>query len=775
MNEKSFAQNSLVSPYVGLMPFTESDADYFFGRTTDVEVAATNLRAACLTIFYGASGVGKSSLLNAGVVPYLQKIAANSVLPDESPEFILLVLREWANNPLDSLRLRIKEEIERAVCNKKIPHLRLSDVEKTARANAQNRDLCLLLNNWADLIKTDFLIIFDQFEDFFLHPEFLNGAGSFGEEFPKAVNSKDLPANFMLSLRDDAIAKLDFFKGKIQEPMKNTLRLLHLDRASTTEAIRKPLMKYNEKMGTSFTIEDELVEKLLEDVQVDKIKFDTQGQANVNPVEAERRNSPRKSESYQVETPYLQLVMMRLWKDENTQREQRLALDTLISEEKLGGVQRIVETHLDDVMEHFEDADKELASEFIHFTVTRSGTKVPLDANDLAELAELPDRKPDIERILRQLSSGETRIFKIMLNRRNRNNPFYEVAHDALGPAILSWRKRQNDIKLQRLERQAEEEKRREEIAALEAVRQAELAEEERQKAEQAAKLNEEKERRIYQEKLLTEERRSRKFGRIIFALATFAIVVSLGAASIYFKFQEGEKQREIDSIAANDQAKLENERVKQEMDDKLNQKLKDTEKEITQFYEERVNRYKSLIDIIKDLQSGRPKGVRTGLNRLKEKAKNDDLPLEYKPLLTVILKDTQIPAQDEPLKTETLAAVEGSQAKIAKPTSVTPTIIFIQIQNPDPNAAALKILLEKNDYLAPGIDNVGAQPAIKQNQLRYFRDGDATLAAKICDFLAQHGINAMPVRVSGYENSPLVRPKQFELWFTAAPIPDVQ
>ncbi len=76
-----------VCPYVGLLPFNESDAKYFFGRENDTEVVATNLRAARLTVFYGASGVGKSSVIRAGVVPELQKLTRLSTLPDEPPVF----------------------------------------------------------------------------------------------------------------------------------------------------------------------------------------------------------------------------------------------------------------------------------------------------------------------------------------------------------------------------------------------------------------------------------------------------------------------------------------------------------------------------------------------------------------------------------------------------------------------------------------------------------------------------------------------------------------
>src|SRR5512132_2005117 len=74
-----------VCPYVGLRPYTDAERDYFFGRERDQRVSSSNLYAASLTILYGESGVGKSSVLLAGVVPYLRS----------QPRSAVVVFREW--------------------------------------------------------------------------------------------------------------------------------------------------------------------------------------------------------------------------------------------------------------------------------------------------------------------------------------------------------------------------------------------------------------------------------------------------------------------------------------------------------------------------------------------------------------------------------------------------------------------------------------------------------------------------------------------------------
>ncbi len=56
-------------PYPGLEPFTEDDSTVFFGREQEVTAVWRRLRESRLLGIIGASGVGKSSLLRAGVVP----------------------------------------------------------------------------------------------------------------------------------------------------------------------------------------------------------------------------------------------------------------------------------------------------------------------------------------------------------------------------------------------------------------------------------------------------------------------------------------------------------------------------------------------------------------------------------------------------------------------------------------------------------------------------------------------------------------------------------
>ena len=62
---------SAICPYRGLLPYGADDADSFFGRADDVAACLRRLRDSGVLTVIGPSGVGKSSLVRAGVVASL--------------------------------------------------------------------------------------------------------------------------------------------------------------------------------------------------------------------------------------------------------------------------------------------------------------------------------------------------------------------------------------------------------------------------------------------------------------------------------------------------------------------------------------------------------------------------------------------------------------------------------------------------------------------------------------------------------------------------------
>ena len=60
-------------PYPGMVPFTEKQADVFFGRDTEIADGVERLRQHPFLTVIGPSGSGKSSLIYAGIIPALRK------------------------------------------------------------------------------------------------------------------------------------------------------------------------------------------------------------------------------------------------------------------------------------------------------------------------------------------------------------------------------------------------------------------------------------------------------------------------------------------------------------------------------------------------------------------------------------------------------------------------------------------------------------------------------------------------------------------------------
>ena len=61
------------NPYVGPRPFTKDEKDRFFGRDQEASQLIPLVIAERLVLFYSQSGAGKSSLINARLIPGLEQ------------------------------------------------------------------------------------------------------------------------------------------------------------------------------------------------------------------------------------------------------------------------------------------------------------------------------------------------------------------------------------------------------------------------------------------------------------------------------------------------------------------------------------------------------------------------------------------------------------------------------------------------------------------------------------------------------------------------------
>src|SRR5437879_4091416 len=65
---------SLQNPWRGLLAYTENDSEFFLGREHDTTILIGLVQRAPVVIIYGQSGLGKTSLIQAGILPALRDL-----------------------------------------------------------------------------------------------------------------------------------------------------------------------------------------------------------------------------------------------------------------------------------------------------------------------------------------------------------------------------------------------------------------------------------------------------------------------------------------------------------------------------------------------------------------------------------------------------------------------------------------------------------------------------------------------------------------------------
>jgi hypothetical protein len=415
------------TPYQGLEFFSEADEHYFFGRDRERDLIIANLKGRRLTLLYAASGVGKSSLLRAGVAAQLLRLAHRDEEVFGSPEFLPVVVSNWRDDPETTLVAAIEQAVG-AFTPFTAPRSGLVEVIAAA----------------AERANTSLLIIFDQFEEFCLYHSDEGWDQGFAAEFVRAMKAESLRAAFLVSIREDALAQLDFFKGRIPTLFESILRISPLGTEAGRRAIEDPIARFNLQRPETeqISIEPQLVDAVLDQVGAGKVTLEKVARGTIE-------NAPPDSDA--IEAPFLQLVLSRLWDDERKSGSRVLRLSTL---ESLGGAQQIVRTHLDLTLGHLTERERQTAADVFNFLVTPSGSKIVHTVPDLANYTGRSVQT--VGALLQKLEHGDTRIVRPIPPREGGDGqPRYEIFHDVLAAAILDWRRRYVERRTRHVRRRA--------------------------------------------------------------------------------------------------------------------------------------------------------------------------------------------------------------------------------------------------------------------------------------------------------------------------------
>jgi tetratricopeptide (TPR) repeat protein len=418
-------------PYKGLVPYSEEDALFFFGREEKVEIIAANLLARRLTLLRGESGVGKSSVLGAGVTHKLRQMARENLDASGKPGFAITLVRDWKDDTVAKLKQSVEQAVKQAFCRMPVEPV------------PESLPLAETLRLWADRAGGVLLIILDQFEEYFIYQTQESGDGTFARQIADLLMSRDANVNLLISIRSDAYEKLEQFKREIPYIFDNSLRIDHLDLDAASDAIRKPIERYNKVFAAGrgrFSPEHKLVETVLSQLQELETGESVWG-------ETEAKAGPR-VEKPEIKAPFLQLVMRRLWEEELHSNSTTLRLATL---ERLGKAQGIVSGHLDRAMKALTPEEQEIARRAFRHLVTSSETKYAYSARDLDDHLGVGEEK--LSNVLEKLSRSENRILSTVDPQKKGAATRYEIFHDMLAKPILKYVREQEQADALKKER----------------------------------------------------------------------------------------------------------------------------------------------------------------------------------------------------------------------------------------------------------------------------------------------------------------------------------
>lgn len=249
------------SPWLGLDAYHEACSDYFYGRDQEIQMLYQSVTQEALTVLYGRSGLGKTSLLNAGLLPRLRV---------EGRRGLILRLSFEATQP--SLVEQARAMI--AACfDKKVEHALLQ------------RPLWQLAHDWETYETLQWVrpvLILDQFEEVFSRSGPTNDAGRERRDRRQEVEALVLeladliegrepaalsatfrndrafaarfqnpsPISVVITLREDFLHQIERWKRVLPSVMRNRLELLELRGSQALDAVIKPASKGQQSLVT---------------------------------------------------------------------------------------------------------------------------------------------------------------------------------------------------------------------------------------------------------------------------------------------------------------------------------------------------------------------------------------------------------------------------------------------------------------------------------------------------------------------------------------------
>jgi tetratricopeptide (TPR) repeat protein len=408
--------------YPGPRPFYDNDIDrlLFFGRDKEIETLLYKVLADNLAVLYARSGLGKTSLLNAGLSQPLREWG-----------FIPLMVR--LNDPTVEPVQRIYAGIKEIVSQKRL------EVEIGEEASLwQYFKTTYFWSETNKILKP--VLILDHFEEFFsLYspssredftrqladivdnkiPVSLQESLKPGETLPYNDNPLDL--KIIISIREDYLGQLDEMCCEIPDILHRRFRLLPLSREQAREAIIKPAQVRDESiLAPVFDFATDAVEMMLDYL----CKRKEWGQTKITD---------------EVESTQLQLLCRNI-EGKVHEREAKEVGNIIVEKEVLGGepgMKQVFQRFYDDLVEQLDSpAKKENVRK-----LCQEGLISFKDLRLSLEEGEIESKFNVSKELLKEL------VNRRLLRAEPRVGSFYyELSHDTLVAPIRESQKEQNFI-----------------------------------------------------------------------------------------------------------------------------------------------------------------------------------------------------------------------------------------------------------------------------------------------------------------------------------------
>ena len=256
------------SPYPGLLPFTERYASLLFGRDEEISAFVELARTQPVLPVVGPSGAGKTSFMQAGVIPRMREQNSWVVLrmrPGARPFFALaacMVERETqgsfgvGRHVLD-VDGPVSEERESVDVQVDGVHDQRSLAAQLAASVGQ---LALELRAMAEARQSRVLLVVEQLEELFTLVDDERTQRAFMESICRAADDAFDPVRVVFTVRDDFLGRL-----ATSQLTRSALRQLTVIRRPDAERLEEIVRKQVAAVGYQYE-DTELVRQIVSEV-----------------------------------------------------------------------------------------------------------------------------------------------------------------------------------------------------------------------------------------------------------------------------------------------------------------------------------------------------------------------------------------------------------------------------------------------------------------------------------------------------------------------------